>query len=80
MLVGLTLEPLRIVPTSLIMVERRIICSVIGARPNLCKVLQLAATHKIRPTTEAYPLNQVNEAHHRVRNNQVRFRTVLTPN
>lgn len=78
-LTGLTLEPLPIIPVPLIMGERRIIGSVTGSRPDLQEILQLAAQHNIRPMTEVYPLEQVNEVHNRVRTNQVRFRAVLTP-
>ena len=35
--------------------------------------------HKIRPIVETYALEDVNEAHERLRANEVRFRAVLTP-
>ena len=41
--------------------------------------MQLSVQNNIRPLTETFPLEEVNQAHDRVRSNQVRFRAVLTP-
>ncbi len=79
-LAGLTTEPIPIVPLPLIMGQQRIIGSVIGSRLDLLEVMQLAAQHNIRPMTETYSLEEANRVHERLRDNQVRFRAVLTPN
>lgn len=78
-LTGLTLEPLPIVPERLIFGQQRILASRAGSRLDLHELMQLSVQNNIRPLTETFPLDEVNQAHDRVRSNQVRFRAVLTP-
>ena len=78
-LVGITLEPMPIVPTMLIVPQHRIIGSIVGSRQELREVLQLASDHNIRPMTETFPLEEANAAQEKLRANQVRFRPVLVP-
>lgn len=78
-LTGLTMEPLPIVPTLLILPQHRIIGSNVGSSQEQRELLQLAVDHNIRPMIETYSLEQANVVHERLRANQVRFRAVLTP-
>jgi alcohol dehydrogenase, propanol-preferring len=78
-LTALTFDPLPIVPLQLLLTEQRVIGSAIGSRLDLQELLQLAAQNNIRPITECYSLDDVNDAHNRLRAGQVRFRAVLTP-
>lgn len=59
--------------------QMRIVASFFGSRQDLHELLNLAVEHKIRPLVESHVLADVNIAHNRLRNNQVRFRAVLTP-
>lgn len=77
--VGVTMEPLPIPPLMLFLNQQKIVGSVVGSRADMRNVLNLAARDHIRPKTETFPLDQVNQAHDRLRANQVRFRAVLTP-
>ena len=77
-LTGVTMEPMPIVPTMLIVPQHRVIGSASGSSQEQRELLQLAVDHKIRPMTETFPLEEVNAVHDRLRANQVRFRAVLT--
>lgn len=52
--------------------------SSIGARARISEMLEFAARHKLTPQVECYPLNQVNEAIIRVRENRGRYLAVVT--
>jgi alcohol dehydrogenase, propanol-preferring len=77
--VGVTMDPLPIPPLMLFLNQQKIVGSVVGSRADMRAVLNLAARDNIRPKTETFPLDAVNQAHDRLRANQVRFRAVLTP-
>ena len=79
-LTGLTTEPLPVIPLALLMMEQRVIGSVIGSRADMQEVLTLAAQNNIRPMTELYPLEEVNAVHARLNEGKVRFRGILTVN
>lgn len=79
-LIGLTMDPLPIIPVQLLVAEQRIIGSLIGSRPDFQELMQLAVQNNIRPITETYALDDVNVAHDRLRDGKVRYRAVLTPN
>lgn len=78
-LAGMTEDPLTIVPAVFAFAQQKIIGSVIGTRREQAELLDLAARKRIRPLVESYPLEQVNEVHHRLRAQQVRLRAVLRP-
>lgn len=77
-LTGLTGGRLPLDPRSFILAQQRIVGSNIGSRRDLQELLELAARSNIRPMTETYPLDEVNQVFERLQNNQVRFRAVLT--
>ena len=59
--------------------RRRITASPIGGRADLVRMLHLAATHGIAPIVETFPMDRVNDAIRKVRDNTVRYRAVLLP-
>ena len=68
------------IPTPLMMgLQMRIVASFFGSRADLSELLDLAVEHEIRPITEVFALDAVNNVHDRLRQNQVRYRAVLTP-
>lgn len=78
-LVGMTAEPLSIMPAGFAFAQHRLIGSIIGSRRDQAELLELAVRSDIRPVTEVYPLDQVNEVHDRLRQKKVRIRAVLKP-
>ncbi len=68
------------IPTPLMMgLQMRIVSSFYGSRQDLRELIDLAMEHNIRPITETFPLDKVNEAHDRLRANTLRYRAVLVP-
>lgn len=63
---------------SMLMKRRRILASVIGGRAMMREMLSVAEKYQIEPIVETFPFPQANKALERVRNNQVRYRAVLT--
>ncbi len=56
----------------------KMICgSNIGSRPSIRKMLEFAALFQIQPLVEIFPLDQVNVALQKLRDNQIRYRGVL---
>lgn len=78
-LTGMTADPLSIMPAAFAFTQQRIIGSIIGTRRDQKELLELAVRNDIRPVTEVYPLDQVNEVHQRLRDQKVRLRAVLKP-
>lgn len=58
--------------------RRRIMASPIGGRAQIRNMLQLADRYRIHPVIEKYPLQEVNEAITKLKQNQIRYRAVLT--
>jgi D-arabinose 1-dehydrogenase-like Zn-dependent alcohol dehydrogenase len=79
-LMGITMEPLHIIPSVLLGAQYRVIGSNVGSSQEQRELLQLAVDHNIRPMSEVYCLDDANIAHQRLRANKVRFRAVLVPN
>ncbi|MHB8628822.1 MAG: alcohol dehydrogenase catalytic domain-containing protein [Aggregatilineales bacterium] len=79
-LIGLTTNPLPVIPLLLLVAEQRVIGSFIGSRSDFQELMQLAVQNNIRPVTETYALDDVNTAHAKLREGKVRYRAVLTPN
>lgn len=76
--VGATLEPLDIGVFSLIGGQRTISGSPVGSPATIARMLEFAARHEIRPVTEIFRFDQVNEAVERLRSGQARYRVVLS--
>lgn len=76
---GMTADPLSIMPAGFAFAQQRIIGSIIGTRRDQAELLDLAVRNDIRPVTEVYALDKVNEVHDRLRKQKVRLRAVLKP-
>lgn len=77
--VGVPPKPLTIHAGLLLGRRKRITASPIGGRSDMMRMLHLAAIHGIAPIVETFPLQDVNAAIRRVRDNAVRYRAVLVP-
>lgn len=75
--VGVPDAPLNIPLFPLLMKRRRILASPIGGRAIMMEMLSIAEQFKIEPIVEVFPMEKVNEAIQKVRDNQVRYRAVL---
>ena len=76
--VGVPDAPLNFPLFPLLMKRRRVMASPIGGRAMIMEMLSVAAEYKVEPMVEVFPLEKVNEAMEKVKNNQVRYRAVLT--
>jgi uncharacterized zinc-type alcohol dehydrogenase-like protein len=76
--VGLPDAPLSIPLFPLLMKQRRIVTSLIGGRAMINEMLAIAEKFEIEPIVEVFAIAQANEAMQKVRDNQVRYRAVLT--
>jgi len=76
--VGVPDAPLSIPLFSLQAKRRRIMASPIGGRGMINQMLAIAEKFGIEPIIEVFPIAQANEAMQKVRDNQVRYRAVLT--
>ena len=76
--VGATLEPLDLGLFPLLVGQRSVSSSPVGSPANIAKMLEFAARHNIKPVTESFRFDQVNEAMERLRSGQARYRIVLS--
>jgi uncharacterized zinc-type alcohol dehydrogenase-like protein len=76
--VGVTDAPLSIPLFSLLGKRRRIMAKPIGDRAMINQMLAIAEKFGIEPIIEVFAIAQANEAMQKVRDNQVRYRAVLT--
>jgi uncharacterized zinc-type alcohol dehydrogenase-like protein len=76
-LLGAVLEPIPIHAFDLIMTRRAITGSPTSSPASLRKMVEFCARHGILPMVEHLPMAEVNEAIHRLRQGDVRFRFVL---
>ena len=76
--VGATLEPLDLGVFALIGGQRSVSGSPVGSPTNIARMLEFAARHRISPTVERFPFDQVNAAMDRLRSGQARYRIILS--
>lgn len=76
--VGVPDEPLNIPLFPLLMKRRRIVASPIGGRALINEMLSVAERFGIEPIVEVFGFDRANEAMQKVRDNQVRYRAVLS--
>jgi uncharacterized zinc-type alcohol dehydrogenase-like protein len=77
-LVGVSPEPVTLpVWPTMIMGQLSVCGTVIGAPQQIVEMLQFAALHKVHPTVEVLPMEQVNQALEKVHRNEARYRMVL---
>ncbi len=77
-IVGVPEEPLNLSLFSLLAKRRRIMSSPIGGRAMIMEMLSVAEEFGIEPVVEVFPIEKTNEAIEKVRDNEVRYRAVLT--
>ena len=75
--VGVPPSPVSIHAFPLISGQRAISGSPIGSPYMLKEMLDVAARHGVKATTELFPMAQVNEAIEKVKKGKVRYRAVL---
>ncbi|MBE0501636.1 MAG: NAD(P)-dependent alcohol dehydrogenase [Desulfuromonadales bacterium] len=76
--VGATVEPLDLSVFPLLMGQRSVSASPVGSPANIARMLAFAAQHDIKPVTESFRFDQVNEAMARLRSGEARYRIVLS--
>jgi uncharacterized zinc-type alcohol dehydrogenase-like protein len=76
--VGAALEPLDLAVFPLIMGQRSISGSPVGSPATIARMLTFAARHDVKPVIETFPMDQVNQAMHRLKSGQARYRIVLS--
>ncbi len=76
-MVGVPQSAISIPAFPLIAGQKTVCGSPIGGRSDIETMLAFAARHGIEAQTEPFPMNEVNPAMDRVRNNQARYRVVL---
>jgi len=76
-IVGVPPEPVSVQAFPLISGQRAVSGSPIGSPYRLKEMLDVAARHGIKATTESFPMAQANEAIAKVKKGKVRYRAVL---
>jgi len=77
-IVGATLEPLDIGAFNLILAQRSVSGSPVGSPATIAKMLDFAKRHDIKPMTETFPMDRVNDAIEHLRSGKARYRVVLS--
>lgn len=77
-IVGATLEPLDIGAFNLIMAQRSVSGSPVGSPATIAKMLDFAKRHDIKPMTERFPMDRINDAIKHLRSGNARYRVVLS--
>jgi uncharacterized zinc-type alcohol dehydrogenase-like protein len=77
-LLGASPGPVTLPVLPMIFGEYCFTASVVGSPARIADMFQFAAANKIETAVETLPLEQANEALHRLRSNQARYRLVLT--
>jgi alcohol/geraniol dehydrogenase (NADP+) len=70
-------KPFQVTAASLIGCERTLSGSAIGSPHVIAEMLEVAARHGIKATTELFPMKDANKAVARLKQNKVRYRAVL---
>jgi uncharacterized zinc-type alcohol dehydrogenase-like protein len=77
-LVGVPPSPLSLQAFPFIAGNRGLLGSPIGSPHQIAEMLDVAARHKVKATTELFPMSKANEALDKVKKNKVRYRAVLS--
>ncbi len=75
--VGAVLDPLDLSVFPLLMGERSVSSSPVGAPGTIARMLDFAARHDIAPVVEHFPMSKINDAMDRLRAGDARYRIVL---
>ena len=76
-IVGAVLEPLDLAVFPMLVGQRSVSASPVGSPATIARMLEFAARHEIKPTTEHFPMSKVNEAMDHLRAGKARYRIVL---
>jgi alcohol/geraniol dehydrogenase (NADP+) len=76
-IVGGSPAPMQIQGASLVLSQKAIAGSPTGSPRDLFEMLDVAARHGVKATTERFPMAKANDAVAKVKKNQVRYRAVL---
>lgn len=76
-IVGAVMEPIPLQAMSLIFGQRSVSGSPTGSPVDLETMLEFAARHNVLPTTEHYPMSDINAAFERLEAGQARYRMIL---
>lgn len=75
--VGVLTEPISLSVLPLLFGQRSISGSPVGSPATIAEMLEFAALHDIAPTTEHFPMSNVNEAMDHLRSGKARYRIIL---
>ncbi len=75
--VGAVTEPISLGLFPLLLGERTVSSSPVGAPATLARMLEFAARHRVKPVVEHFPMSQVNAALDHLRAGGARYRIVL---
>lgn len=76
--VGATLEPLDIGVFPMVLKQASVSGSPVGSPNTIARMLEFADRHNVRPQTEMFRMDQVNEAIEKLRSGDVYYRIVLS--
>jgi uncharacterized zinc-type alcohol dehydrogenase-like protein len=75
---GATLDPLDLNVFPMLLGQRSVSGSPVGSPATIRRMLDFTARHQIKPVTEQFSFDQVNEAVARLKSGQARYRIVLS--
>lgn len=76
-LLGVTLDPLDLQVTPMLFGQYSVSASPVGSPMNIRRMLEFAARHQIKPVTEQFGFDQINDAMARLESGKARYRIVL---
>lgn len=79
-LLGVVMDPLDLDIIPMLFAQRSVSSSPVGSPDTIAKMLDFAARHDIKPITEHFSMNQVNDALDHLRSGKARYRIVLDRN
>ena len=77
-MLGVVTEPLDLNIIPMVFGQYSVSASPVGSPATIRKMLEFSARHNIKPVTEKFPLNKVNDAMERLRQGKAKYRLILT--
>jgi uncharacterized zinc-type alcohol dehydrogenase-like protein len=77
-MVGAVVEPLGILVPPMLRAQQSVSASQVGSPTTIAQMLEFSARHNIKPQTEHFRFDQVNEAIARLESGNARYRVVLS--
>ena len=75
--VGAVLEPVPVMPTTLIFGQKSVSGTPVGSASNTRRMIEFCARHQIAPVIETFPMSRANEALEHLEAGKARYRIVL---